>query len=59
MKLISILCCVPAVLALGACTTQEKALVKDLENMPGVTCVSNDGQTHCGPDSLKATQTTP
>lgn len=40
-----------------ACTTQEKKDIKELENMPGVTCVTNvQGQTHCGPDSLSATE---
>lgn len=42
---------------LGACTTQEKKDLKELENMPGITCVTDAaGQTHCGPDSLSATK---
>lgn len=42
---------------IAACTTQEKKEVKELENMPGITCV-DDGQgfAHCGPDKLSATQ---
>lgn len=53
----------PLFLALGAamlaaCTTQEKQLVKELEDLPGVTCdIAADGsQTNCHPDSLKATE---
>jgi hypothetical protein len=48
-----------ALMALGGCTARDEQLVKDLENMPGVTCTNagTDGQMHCGPDSLKATQT--
>lgn len=42
---------------LAACTTQEKKDLKALENMPGITCVTDAaGQTHCGPDSLNATK---
>lgn len=58
MKLFSsLLCYTIATLALTACTTGEEKVIKDLENMPGVTCVIGaDGQSHCGPDSLKDTQ---
>ncbi|CAM4383850.1 hypothetical protein [Kerstersia similis] len=46
------------VVLLAGCTTQEKQLVKELENLPGVTCdIADSGaETDCHPDSLKATQ---
>lgn len=44
-------------LTLAACTTQEKQIVKDLEDMPGLTCdIGNDGQTHCHPDKVPSEQ---
>ncbi|MDH5856082.1 hypothetical protein [Lampropedia aestuarii] len=52
--LLTFLC---AAALVAACTTQEKQDIKELENMPGITCVTNvQGQTHCGPDSLSATE---
>ncbi|MGO3742958.1 hypothetical protein [Kerstersia sp.] len=55
----------PFFLALGAallaaCTTQEKQLVQELENLPGVTCdIADDGaETNCHPDSLQVTEGT-
>lgn len=52
--LLALLC---ATALVAACTTQEKKDIKELENMPGITCVTNaQGQTHCGPDSLSATE---
>lgn len=52
--LLTLLC---AAALVAACTTQEKQDIKELENMPGITCVTNvQGQTHCGPDSLSATE---
>ena len=42
---------------LAACTAHEKQVIKELEDMPGITCTTNaKDQTHCGPDSLSATQ---
>lgn len=35
---------------LFGCTAQEKAALTELENLPGVTCTSYQGQIHCGPD---------
>ncbi|CAM3810139.1 hypothetical protein GCM10027565_36450 [Bordetella tumulicola] len=59
MKPIScLLYCTLAFVILPGCTTGEEQVAKDLENLPGVTCtIGAHDQTHCGPDSLKATQT--
>ncbi|MVW70841.1 MULTISPECIES: hypothetical protein [unclassified Bordetella] len=43
------------VTAAAGCTARDEQLAKDLENMPGVTCTFDNGQRHCGPDSLKDT----
>lgn len=46
----------PLTLLLAACTAHEKQVVKELEDMPGITCTTNaKDQTHCGPDSLSVT----
>ena len=43
-------------LLLAACTAHEKQVIKELEDMPGITCTTNaKDQTHCGPDSLSVT----
>lgn len=57
MKNIPLLALLFATVFIAACTPQEKKVAKELENLPGVTCVTNaQGQTHCGPDSLSATE---
>lgn len=40
---------------LAGCTTQEKKIIKELEDMPGVTCDVNatNGLDDCGPDNLQ------
>ena len=56
--LLNSLYCLFTAMTLAACTARDEALVKDLENMPGVTCEEGStDQVHCGPDSLKATRT--
>ena len=46
----------PLTLLLAACTAHEKQVIKELEDMPGITCTTNaKDQTHCGPDGLSAT----
>lgn len=43
-------------LVLAACTAQEKQVVQELENLPGITCTTSaKGSTTCGPDSLSDT----
>lgn len=45
-----------AVVAFAGCTTQEKRVLKELENMPGVTCdvSASNGLENCGPDTIPA-----
>lgn len=47
---VSLLCSV----ALVGCTAQEKKIITELEDMPGVTCDVNatNGLDDCRPDSL-------
>lgn len=48
----------PVALAIAAagCTAQEKKVVKELEDLPGITCTTNDAdKTDCHADSLSAT----
>lgn len=46
----------PLSLFLVACTAHEKHVIKELEDLPGITCVtSTQDQTTCGPDSLSVT----
>lgn len=41
---------------LMACTAHEKQVIKELEDLPGITCTTSaQGQTTCGPDSLADT----
>ncbi|MCX5591650.1 hypothetical protein [Alcaligenes endophyticus] len=44
---------------LGACTAQEKHVVKELEDLPGITCDFGDNNevnaTNCHPDQLGPT----
>ena len=36
---------------LFGCTAQEKQIVHELENMPGITCeIDDQGVQHCHPD---------
>lgn len=57
MKKINLIALLGISCIVAACTTQEKKDIKELENMPGITCVTDAaGQTHCGPDSLNATK---
>ena len=37
-------------LLITACSTQDRAFVQELEDMPGIECTVNDGLSHCGPD---------
>ena len=47
---------VPLALALTACTAHEKQVIKELEDLPGITCTTNaQDKTKCGPDSLADT----
>lgn len=48
-----------ALIVLGGCTARDEQLVKELENMPGITCTDAGigDPVHCGPDSLSATET--
>ena len=46
----------PLTLLLAACTAHAKQVIKELEDMPGITCTTNaKDQTHCGPDGLSVT----
>lgn len=39
------------VFMLFGCTAQEKQIVHELENMPGITCeIDDQGVQHCHPD---------
>ena len=40
---------------LGACTAQEKKIIHELEDMPGITCEVDEqsGLDNCHPDSLE------
>lgn len=44
---------------LAGCTAQEKKIIKELEDMPGVTCDVNatDGLDDCRPDSVPLSNT--
>lgn len=44
---------------LVGCTAQEKKIIKELEDMPGVTCDVNatDGLDDCRPDSVPLSNT--
>ena len=56
MKHTALLLTLPLFLALTACTAHEKQVIKELEDMPGITCTTNaQDQTKCGPDSLADT----
>lgn len=46
----------PLILVLAACTAHEKQVVKELEDLPGITCTTSaQDKTTCGPDSLADT----
>lgn len=52
----SLVFAVPLSLLLLACTAHEKQVIKELEDLPGITCTTSaQDQTTCGPDSLSAT----
>lgn len=36
---------------LVACSTQGREVVKELEDLPGISCSSQDGVEKCGPDN--------
>ncbi|MGG4774376.1 hypothetical protein E4695_10070 [Alcaligenaceae bacterium 429] len=46
-------------IVLAGCTAQEKKIIKELEDMPGVTCDVNakDGLDDCRPDSVPLSNT--
>lgn len=49
-------CVVASLVLLGACTAQEKHVVKELEDLPGITCDFNDNNqinsSNCHPDKI-------
>ena len=51
-----LLLALPLAFVLAGCTAHEKQVIKELEDMPGITCTTNaQDQTKCGPDSLSVT----
>lgn len=52
----TLLLAVPFALLQVACTAHEKQVIKELKDMPGITCTTSaQDQTTCGPDSLSVT----
>lgn len=46
----------PLSMLLMACTAHEKQVIKELEDLPGITCTTSaQDKTTCGPDSLADT----